>query len=161
MRAAIDGMNAVASACNAKTTTLEADQRAAKNTLRLSEDTGFIDEVSLGTLEADVAAAKVTDDARRDECDALEAQIRDLEQEISDLQSQLKDERRGAQAINAILEHHFGHASLRLVAEEDPRTSSYKFKVKRGDADAYNLSEGECSLVAPIPVAGGPISSMT
>jgi len=74
--------------------------------------------------------------------------ISELEREIKALQAQMRDERRGAATVNRYLSDHFGHATLRLDAEEDPSTSGYKFRVKRDGKDAHDLSEGECSLVA-------------
>lgn len=42
--------------------------------------------------------------------------------------------------------HYFGHNDFKLVAEGE--SPNIKFKIKRGDEDALNLSEGECSLIA-------------
>lgn len=148
IRVAITAINKVVEASTTKTATVEAEQRDALQTLRLSEVAEFIAEVSLGTLEANVAAATAVSNTRRDEYRALETRIREAENEIADLRTQLKDERRGAEAVNKYLGNHFGHTSLRLDAVEDPQTAKYTFRIRRGGADAYNLSEGECSLVA-------------
>lgn len=148
IRLAIAAINKTADASNTKTENLEAEQRKAKQKLRLSEVAEFIAEVSLNTLEASVEAAKATSTTRRDEFRALEGRIQGIEAEIGELRTRLKDERRGAEAVNKYLGNHFGHVSLRLDAVEDALTAKYTFRIRRGGADAHNLSEGECSLVA-------------
>jgi wobble nucleotide-excising tRNase len=148
IRVAITAINKVVDASTGKTTTLEVEQREALQTLRLSEVAEFMAEVSLDTLETNVEAATAVSNTRRAEYRALETRIREAENEIAELRTQLKDERLGAEAVNRYLGNHFGHASLRLDAVEDPQTAIYTFRIRRGNADAYNLSEGECSLVA-------------
>ena len=56
--------------------------------------------------------------------------------------------RKVAEKVNQYLNHFFGHEGLKLVAVEDAAESKYKFQIKRGEDPAYNMSEGECSLVA-------------
>jgi len=50
--------------------------------------------------------------------------------------------------LTTSISHYFGHDALKLKAEEDSETLAFKFQILRNDKPAYNLSEGECSLVA-------------
>lgn len=96
--------------------------------------------------------------------------------DIEELQKSLRDEGRAAQLINNFLAFQEVNA-LRLqvenipVVDSAPRTT---FKIYRGDSSAYNLSEGERSIIAfcyflaklksetqrPIVVIDDPISSL-
>ncbi|WP_254448170.1 AAA family ATPase [Burkholderia pseudomallei] len=64
------------------------------------------------------------------------------------MKTQLRDEKRGAEHVNRYLGHFLGHGGLSLSAVEEANTATYRFQILRGDQAAYNLSEGECSLVA-------------
>jgi wobble nucleotide-excising tRNase len=75
-------------------------------------------------------------------------EIRKLELSIADLKTKLQDEGFGAEKINEYLNHYFGHQGLTLVPDEDAERPGVFFKIKRGDEEAHNLSEGECSLVS-------------
>jgi len=103
---------------------------------------------ALAVTVADYVAAQK---AQLDSCDGtvqeIERLIRGVKEELETLRNQLHDERRGAEKVNDYLNKFFGHEGLRLVAESDTG-AAFKFLIKRGDVDAFNLSEGECSLVA-------------
>ncbi|MGB4344735.1 MAG: AAA family ATPase, partial [Moraxellaceae bacterium] len=62
--------------------------------------------------------------------------------------AQLKDERKGAERVNELLTHFFGHGGLRLDAVDGGAGFGVKFQITRGGNPAYHLSEGECSLIA-------------
>lgn len=64
------------------------------------------------------------------------------------LQGQQKDERKGAERVNDLLNHFFGHDGIKLEAKDNAEKTSVKFEVTRDGKSAYNLSEGECSLIA-------------
>lgn len=72
--------------------------------------------------------------------------IRENEARITSLKAKMKDETRGAERVNEFLGNFFGHNKLTLRSVQ----SSYgaRFEIYRGDNLAFNLSQGECSLIA-------------
>lgn len=78
----------------------------------------------------------------------LETEGKQLSAKLETLQTQLRDEKRGAEQVNRYLGHSLGGTNLRLVAEEQESQRTYRFRIMRGEQAAYNLSEGECSLVS-------------
>ena len=104
--------------------------------------------------------------------DLIASKLKDIEE----LQKSLRDEGRAAQLINNFLAFQEVNA-LRLQVENIPVVGSAPrttFKIYRGDSSAYNLSEGERSIIAfcyflaklksetqrPIVVIDDPISSL-
>lgn len=59
---------------------------------------------------------------------------------------EMKNENAAAIKINNILRGSFGHDELELDIKEDGTQT--KFEIKRQGRPAYNLSEGECSLIS-------------
>ncbi|QEN06416.1 hypothetical protein EW093_16720 [Thiospirochaeta perfilievii] len=76
----------------------------------------------------------------------VEQEINEKLGRIEELKSQTKDEKKGADQVNKYLNNYFGHNSLKLEHEEGE--GNYRFVIKRGDHVAYNLSEGESSLIS-------------
>ena len=146
--AKIAAVNVLIKQNNKKTESLEEDQDHARGDLRLSEIAQFVQDIDFEGEERKVADLKEKADGLGREVRDLRASIEALEERIEELRIQLKDEKRGAQQVNEYLNHYFGHEGLRLEAVEEPGTSAYKFQILRGDTPAYNLSEGECSLVS-------------
>lgn len=82
----------------------------------------------------------------REQKNSMADRVTSLIGEKHHLSSQLKNESKGAELVNTYLSHFFGHTELRLVADEvDGRTV---FSIRRNHSPAFNMSEGECSLVA-------------
>ncbi len=73
---------------------------------------------------------------------------RTIEHEIKRLEAQQKDERKGAERVNTLLNHYFGHGGVRLEAVDDDTSAGVRFQIMRGTRPAFNLSEGEGSLIA-------------
>jgi len=141
-------MNGIIDQNNKKTASLAEDQQKAREELRLSEIAQFIQDIDLSGEEKKVAALQKEADDLKTEVPELHTRIQVLEERIGNLRIQLKDEKKGAEKVNEYLNHYFGHEGLRLEAVEDTETSSFKFQILRGNTPAYNLSEGECSLVS-------------
>lgn len=144
----IADINALIGISNGKTSTLEKDKTAARDALRLSDVYAFADAISydkelgrIASLKADVetAGAAHTD---------AEKEIREVEAEIQTLRGKQKDERKGAERVNALLTNFFGHDGIKLEARDGGDQTTVKFEVTRDGKAAYNLSEGECSLIA-------------
>ena len=133
---------------NKKTESLEIDKAIARVDLRLSEVAQFIHDIGLENEEKRIAELQREVTRLNSSVSKLRSDILTLEKEIDALRVQLKDEKKGAQKVNEYLNHYFGHQGLRLVAIGDADSSAFKFQILRGTTPAYNLSEGECSLVS-------------
>lgn len=135
-------------ASNNKASSLEAEKRAAMQSLRLSEVATFVADIGFDGSEQN--NVKLRGEANQAKVAATEVgdRVRRAEAEIQELRAQQKDEKKGASRINDFLNKHFGHQGLRLEAVEDEQAAKFRFHVLRGTESAHNLSEGECSLVA-------------
>lgn len=147
-KAAIDAMESVIAKSNAKTSTLVKDKEEARITLRHDNVLAFIAAMDLDVKEEHVAElAKQANEAGGVERLAKEAE-QALDQRVRTLEVQLKDERKGAERVNELLTHFFGHGGLRLDVVDGEAGVGVKFQVTRGGNPAFHLSEGECSLIA-------------
>lgn len=133
---------------NGKTKTLEKDKVSARDLLRLTDIYTFfhavkydVELIRIANLKTDFEKADTT---HRD----AESEIRDAEAKVSALQAKQKDERKGADRVNSLLNHFFGHDGIKLEAKDGAEKATVKFEITRSGKSAYNLSEGECSLIA-------------
>ena len=69
-----------------------------------------------------------------------------IEQDIIKLESSLKSESEAAKRINMILQNSLAHSEMSLKSVDDEE--GIYFEVSRNEERAYNLSEGEKSLIA-------------
>jgi wobble nucleotide-excising tRNase len=133
---------------NEKTGSLSSDQRDARTQLRLSEVAQFIEDIDLEGEETKLGTKSQEVDTARSKAAGLRSEVVLLERQVINLKARLKDESQGAEKVNEYLNNYFGHGGLRLKAVDDPEEAGFKFQIFRGGKLAYNLSEGECSLVA-------------
>lgn len=144
----INLLNEAIAKSDGKTKTLSKYKEAARGTLRRNDVADFIKTINLA---ADETTAK---GLAKDAADAIQQalvlanEITALEKRMETLRAQQKDERKGAERVNGLLNHFFGHDGLRLQAIDSGEASGVKFQIMRGENSAFNLSEGECSLVA-------------
>lgn len=133
---------------NARSATLSTEKDSAREELRLNNVLSFINAIeyedSLGKIadlaeEVKIAAAELP---------ALVAEERRIAEAITAERAQLNDERAAAQLVNSYLNSHFGHHGLRMDANDAGPNTVVTFRIMRGQLPAYNLSEGECSLIA-------------
>ena len=132
---------------NKKSKSLQQDQSQARRDLLLSELSVFALEINLNEEEKRIETLKKEKDSATSNLADIRKSIRSIEEEIEKLKAQLKDERKGAEQVNQYLNHYFGHNSLQLSAIENDESTGSTFSILRGGKPAYNLSEGECSLV--------------
>ena len=144
----VEELNKVIKRNNEKTRSLSEDQETARKDLRLNAVAGFIKQIDLSGEEKKVTALRKEAQGIKNASGSLEGEVKELEKERDGLQTELRDEKKGAEKVNEYLNHFFGLDGLRLVAEEDKAESKYKFRIMRGDQPAYNMSEGERSLVS-------------
>ena len=79
--------------------------------------------------------------------DSIKLKISKIEQTISQLENSLKSETKAINHINKILYNSLSHSEIFLSPVEDDKKKIY-FEVHRNNENAYNLSEGEKSLIA-------------
>lgn len=144
----VAAINALIGVSNGKTSTLEKDKTAARDALRLADVFTFADAISYDN-ELDRIAALKTDAATAGTAHTdAEKKIREAEDEVQILRVKQKDERKGAERVNSLLTNFFGHDGIKLEARDGEDKVTVKFEVTRDGKAAYNLSEGECSLIA-------------
>lgn len=142
-------LNEVIELNNKKTASLSNDQEKAREELRLNAVAEFIKNINFSAEEKKVTDLKNQAENSENTLNSLKLKVGQLEEDKERFQMELQDERKGANKVNEYLNHFFGLGGLKLVAEEDNETKSkYKFQIMRGDQPAYNMSEGERSLVS-------------
>jgi wobble nucleotide-excising tRNase len=144
----VDDINALIIASNGKTATLEKDKIAARDALRLADVFAFAEAISYDKELERIATLKTAADIASSAYTDAEKLIRDAEAEVQDLRAKQKDERKGAERVNSLLNNFFGHDGIKLEARDGAEKASVKFEITRNGKAAYNLSEGECSLIA-------------
>ena len=144
----IDELNEIIELNNKKTVSLSDDQEKARTELRLNDVAVFIRDIELVDEEQKVAGLKKEEKRKEKYHCLLERKVERLEKKIEKLRAKLQDEKKGAEKVNEYLNHFFGLEGLKLVAKEDETESKYKFQIMRGNQPAYNMSEGERSLVS-------------
>lgn len=70
-----------------------------------------------------------------------------IQEEIKKLNAQKSTISAASELVNKFLNSFFGHESLSLIPIEEEGQQG-RFKIVRNEHEAYNLSEGECTLVA-------------
>jgi wobble nucleotide-excising tRNase len=131
---------------NKKTITLNTDQKNARSDLRLSEVGTFLQAIEHQNKLVEVEELKTKSSAFEKEKTDKELEVKELIEKKRILEAQAKDESKGAELVNQHLTRFFGHDGLTLVAEGE--SPAIQFKIMRDGAEANNLSEGECSLIA-------------
>ena len=81
-----------------------------------------------------------------DEHNSLKKEKEKFENDISNLESSLKSEAEAVKRINMILQNSLAHSEMSLKSVDDEE--GIYFEVSRNEERAYNLSEGEKSLIA-------------
>jgi wobble nucleotide-excising tRNase len=145
---AIASITSLANEHNNKTSSLSKEQDLARKELRLDEISLFVESINYKSEQKHIAKLKQELVEVQNQEKLLKEQIDDINRQLDKLKSELKDEKKGADTVNKVLSHYFGHKGLHLKAIEQQENFAYKFQVFRGEEPAYNLSEGECSLVA-------------
>ena len=146
--AATKSFNAVIASSNGRSVTLNKDKDAARLALRRSKVAEFLSHLDLPGKEANILLLREKSAEAKAAAETARQVERGIEQEIKQLEAQQKDERKGAERVNTLLSHYFGHGGVRLEAVDDAVSAGVKFQIMRGNQPAFNLSEGEGSLIA-------------
>ena len=129
---------------------LSSDQSEAKKQLRLDEIYRFVQEIKYYDELKNISSLEVIYKSKEIEKNGIVGKIQKMEGEIKAKLSLMNDEEKGAKKVDEYLKEYFGHHYLSLSAKEenDSFGKHYKFEILRNGSVAYNLSEGECSLIA-------------
>ena len=146
--AATQSFNVVVATNNGRSATLNKDKDAARLALRHSKVAEFLATLDLPGKEENIRQLLEKRAEAKEFADTARQAERAIEQEIKQLEAQQKDERKGAERVNKLLNHYFGHGGVRLEAVDDAANAGVKFQIMRGNQPAFNLSEGEGSLIA-------------
>lgn len=144
----VEAINGLIEQSNSRSKTLDKDKTAARDALRLSDVATFVTTIGYEAELIRIAGLKTASDTANTAFTDAEKEITRLEGEVTILQGKLKDERKGADRVNALLNHFFGHDGIKLEAQDNHDNTAVKFQIMRDGKSAYNLSEGECSLIA-------------
>ncbi|UPK82718.1 AAA family ATPase [Proteus vulgaris] len=133
---------------NSRTSSLGKDKNIARESLRLTDVASFIGDITYDAELTRIASLKTDSDTANTVFTEAQLEIIKQEAEVTRLLGQQKDERKGAKRVNDLLSHFFGHDGIKLAAKDNIENNSVKFEITRDGKSAYNLSEGECSLIA-------------
>lgn len=133
---------------NLKTKTLKDQKIKAINDLILTNVNNFIASINYDSILRKISQLATDEETANKNNVNIDNQINLINKEIQKLNTQLKDEKKGAEKVNQYLTNFFGHNELELIATDEDGETSVKFQVMRGKNSAFNLSEGECSLIA-------------
>ena len=147
----IDSFEEIRKESNKYTKLLSDDRSEARYDLRLHEVFKFANKIKYVDLRKNIKTQEEAKDKCKESQDAAKKAVEDTKKEISGMEDQLMDESKGADLVNYYLRNAFGRQSLSLKAiEEKPgdKSSGYRFEVIRNEVKAFNLSGGECNLIA-------------
>jgi len=131
---------------NLTTETLSNDQEKARNRLRLSEISKFLEDIDYNKKLDNIKKLEEETEKLKINRDDIDSSIKQYQEDIRKLQTELKDESKGAELVNNYLEKFFGYNGFKLVALDE--VTGVKYKIVRDGKEAKNLSEGECSLIS-------------
>jgi wobble nucleotide-excising tRNase len=146
----VDEFNVLIKENEDKSKSIEQDKNVTRKSLRYNAIKKFLDDIEYMSLVKAIDDAKTKAEISNKSYDEIKISISKLETDKANLEKQLKDESRAADKINKHLTDFFGYDSLKLVPNETHNEGEVKthFVIKRGERNAKNLSEGECSLIA-------------
>lgn len=134
-----------------------ATERAlASRALALQEARDFAVEISYSGLQGGIERLAEERNEAKVEVERITGLVHEAEESLRDKRGQLGDESKGAERVNRYLDYYFGVRSegrLWLSAvegdsEEEGSPKQVKFEVMRDEQKAFNLSQGEESLLA-------------
>jgi len=148
LNSSIDSLNDLISRNNLEGSSLSADQKKKREMLRYDIISKFITDINYEQSIIELNNLIENENQLCTQLHEIDDEISNIQQELSRLASELQDERKGAEKVNEYLSSYFGHETLALDAIKNDSSDKYKFIIKRGNDLAYNLSEGEKSLIS-------------
>lgn len=131
---------------------LQTEKNSAKESLRLNIVAQFLSDIKYKELCTEINNLDSDVNTKKTDYDNFQLTVKQKEVELESKKTQLNDEKKGANKVNEYLSNFFGHDFLQLVPIEENSESEdikhYRFEIQRNGKQAFNLSEGECRLVA-------------
>lgn len=126
---------------------LEENKEQARKALRFDFIKKNLKQIDYAIIQKDLTEMKANYCAKKKEKDTIINQIKEISVECDKLKVQLSNEKIAAEQINSYLNSELGHEELRLDVKENSEKQNC-FAVYREGRIAYNLSEGEMSLIS-------------
>ncbi len=141
-------LNIIISNHNEHGASLDNVKKEARRMLRLADVVNFAATIDYDGEMLKIEELNQTASDSKSEFLKCIGKISELTKEIETLRASQNDELKGAESVNALLNHFFGHDGIKLKAQTVEGEATVKFQILRDGHSAYHLSEGECSLIA-------------
>lgn len=149
IKEALDKLNLVINENNSFAGNLKNRQQQAQNVLRLKEVEDFCNTIDYCAAIENIEKLKVLKDTAELKVVEVKTSLSNKQKVLEDKKRLLNDEELGAKHVNEYLNDFFGHHFVTLEAHKGNDDAKHiKFCIMRNGKPAYNLSEGECSLIS-------------
>ncbi len=146
---ALNRLNLVLNENNSYAGELKNKQTSAKAVLRLKEVEDFCNTIDYRAVSEKIEKLKSIRDAAESNLNDVKDDLSNKQEALDGKKRLLNDEELGAKHVNEYLNDFFGHHFVTLEAYKDnDDAKQIKFCIMRNGKPAYNLSEGECSLIS-------------
>lgn len=146
---ALNRLNLVLNENNSYAGELKNKQTSAKTVLRLKEVEDFCNTIDYRAISEKIEKLKSIRDAAESKLNDVKDDLSNKQEALDGKKRLLNDEELGAKHVNEYLNDFFGHHFVTLEAHKDnDDAKQIKFCIMRNGKPAYNLSEGECSLIS-------------
>lgn len=146
---ALNRLNLVLNENNSYAGELKNKQTSAKTVLRLKEVEDFCNTIDYRAVSEKIEKLKSIRDATESKLNDVKDDLSNKQEALDGKKRLLNDEELGAKHVNEYLNDFFGHHFVTLEAHKDnDDAKQIKFCIMRNGKPAYNLSEGECSLIS-------------
>ena len=124
-------------------------KEVAQKALRLQEVAEFCNTIGYTSEIKNISTLKAKSEVSLNVANNTEKLLKVKNNELQAKLRLLNDEEEGAKRVNKYLNDYFGHNFVTLEAEEVMEGEKrIRFRIMRNGKPAFNLSEGECSLIS-------------
>ena len=124
-------------------------KKKANEVLRLKEVEDYCETIGYTNIIRKNAELRIAKEDAKKGRDEVKKALVEKQTELDAKKRLLNDEEKGAVHVNEYLNDFFGHHFVTLEAKKDTENDKLvKFQIMRNGKPAFNLSEGECSLIA-------------
>ena len=149
IKEALDKLNLILNENNSFAGELKNRQKKAQSVLRLKEVEDFCNTIDYCATVKNIEKLKVLKDTAELKVAEAKTNLSNKQKVLEAKKRLLNDEELGAKHVNEYLNDFFGHHFVTLEAHKDNDDAAHiKFCIMRNGKPAYNLSEGECSLIS-------------
>lgn len=148
LESTISELNSLILQNNSYTDTLSTKTTEARQKLLRDEVLEFINISDYFGQKSEIEALLVTVNSLSSQQKLLSQDVNKKEETIRELERGKQDMTRGVELINALLSQALPNNPLRMEATQVPQSTKIQFEILRKGKPAFNLSEGERSLIA-------------